>query len=363
MNIVTNQEQAHTIASAITEVIGGSPHFVRTWSIRYAPSWGEVPVRKWALPENPNPVHLTEDQIEWLSSAARCTGYDSCLAVPIQPGTDNEKVYQVEMTQEDLYEFSRMCARSNYLLIPEDTAFAVLCSVDGYCVISGPYDFVCMSIGGYSPIEARAEFMEFARDPYSPAPQELVAKLTFVAKRYGSYTMAFYPVDASDVIEHMKAAAVQITDGQQNFSSAWLHAHRWAAVPVDKFHHDPGYKWLVDALRLRGYDHILAIRLYEDGEPKCYRIPVTKEGLLTFHNQYNMLDFLLFPEDMSCAILSADEYHNIIAGPHDFVVHALGMSIPTARKLFVNRYAVLEDEIGEKYMLETARRYEMFNGD
>ncbi len=352
-------QELQQLAASIAEVVQGKAHLCPAWIKQN--EWAVTPVERWlAMGMNLPQVHLMEDQIEWLVEAARKLGCHTCHAIPVPPSPAQHPSFRFPMTWDALFEFSTQCANVNYLLIPNDSAFVLLCSPDGYLVLAGPAAFVHDAVRK-DIYDARSYFMANAIDISESyfAPVGLADTLKAVATRYSRNDLiAFTTITDHSLCQHLKGLSREMLDGDEQLDLDWIRTNKWAAALVSKLTYDPGL--LAEALRMAGHHEVFAVRTFND---ECYRVPALHEGLTSFHNGYNFFDILLFPEDRSCAMLNVNEYHNIIAGPRDFVVTALGTSIPTARKLFANRYAVVESAEGMRYMLETAQRYASFNGD
>lgn len=345
-------------ASQMTEYIDGVSYLSKEWIRSH--EWAITPIQRWPVMSAKNKqVHLREDQIEWLVEATRRLGCNVGLAIPIESSRAGDGYYRVELTWDDLFEFSTKCADTDYLLTSEDTYFAVLCSAVGYSIIAGPVVFVRAAVRD-NIYDIREGFQRYANNPYGSLPQESVKPLTLVAERYRHIhdLIGYSTVIDSDLKQRFGTLGREMIEGEEMFDLGWLRSKNWAAVPVSKLGYRPDL--LAEAFSAMGHQEVFAFRMFND---ECYRIPTIAEGTTSFDNMHNFLNFLMFPEDRSCAMLNVNEFYNIIAGPRGFVVKALGMSIPTARKLFVNRYAMLESKGGEEYMLETAQRYNEFNGE
>ncbi len=352
-------QELQQLAASIAEVVHGKADLSPAWIKQN--EWAVTPIERClAMGTNRPQVHIKEDQIEWLVEAARKLGCHTCHAIPVPPSPAQHPSFRFPMTWDALFEFSTQCANVNYLLIPNDSAFALLCSPDGYLVLAGPAAFVHDAVRK-DIYDARNHFMGLSLDAIisNVTPVGLEETLKAVAARYSHNDLiAFTTITDHSLCQHLKGLSREMLDGDEQLDLDWIRTNKWAAALVSKLTYDPGL--LAEALRMAGHHEVFAVRTFND---ECYRVPALSEGLTSFDNGYNFFDILLFPEDRSCAMLNVNEFHNIIAGPKDFVVKALGTSIPTARKLFVNRYAVLEREGGIRYMLNAARRYEPFNGD
>lgn len=125
--------------------------------------------------------HFYEREAEWLSQAALLIGCGECFAIATEPLENTVLCYRVPTTQEAFLEFSRECFSLNYILIPEDKSFAVLCTSEDYYIVAGSQSFVTRAIGS-SMITARKMFLRVVNDiTLSETERE---RLLAIAKRY-----------------------------------------------------------------------------------------------------------------------------------------------------------------------------------
>ncbi len=158
-----------------------------------------------------------------------------------------------------------------------------------------------------------------------------------------------------------------IVESNIHFRMDWLLSHKWAAVPVEK---GPNFnereaEWFVAAARSINCDTCYGLE-NEMGVPRtiCYRIPVQEDAVLEFSFEGAGMNYVVIPEDGAFAILLTSEDYNVVAGPRDFVIRALGCSIKTARTMFLNRYA--DDDFWlpkvREFLISVANRYEGVDG-
>lgn len=171
---VTDPKQVERALSLIEDVVEKPHHLRSEWIIRHG--WAAVPVE--------SAYHFYEREAEWIAEAATGMGCYECLAVATEPLLPAEMCYRVPMTQEGLLDFSWKCTGLNYVLLPEDRSFAVLCASDSYFIVAGPSDFVTKAVGSSIPT-ARKMFLRFADDPLQQEPER--SHLVEVAKRYEWY--------------------------------------------------------------------------------------------------------------------------------------------------------------------------------
>jgi hypothetical protein len=120
--------------------------------------------------------HLNPEMAKTLSEALLSRGWRECFALATEPLNENMRCFKVETTANGLMDFERTCAHFNFILLPTDESFAVLCTTDDYIVVAGPADFVSSACGDAAA--TLAEFDEFAGDD---------PNLQSVAKRYQAY--------------------------------------------------------------------------------------------------------------------------------------------------------------------------------
>ena len=129
---------------------------------------------------------------------------------------------------------------------------------------------------------------------------------------------------------------------------------------------DMDAEWISEAVHEFGYTECKAISIELDEEPVCYKINMSQEGLLKFDSEFSLSNFLIVPLKPEFAILKESGYYFLIAGPKNFVRKAVGCSFPTARTMFLDRYANDEfkfwPEKNRHFLISIAKRYEQFNG-
>lgn len=171
---ITDPAEVARAISLIEDIVDKPWHLKLGWLKEHG--WAAVPVE--------SASHFFEREAEWISEAARSLGCYECLAVATEPLLPTEMCYRVATTQEGLLEFSRVTGSLNYVLIPEDRSFAVLCTSEDYFIVAGPRDFVAKAVGTSIPT-ARKMFLRFADDPLWQEPER--KHLITVAERYKDF--------------------------------------------------------------------------------------------------------------------------------------------------------------------------------
>jgi len=157
--------------SLIKDVVDKPWHLTMEWLARCR--WAAVPVE--------SASHFDEKDAELLSQAAASVNCYECLAAATEPLENTILCYRVPTTQEGFLEFSYETTALNYVLLPEDRSFAVLCTSEDYYIVAGPRDFVTKAVG--SSIEtAREKFLQFAADQFWPEAER--KNFIAVAERY-----------------------------------------------------------------------------------------------------------------------------------------------------------------------------------
>lgn len=160
------------------------------------------------------------------------------------------------------------------------------------------------------------------------------------------------------MIQRLESMIEGLIDKPSHLNTDSIAKKRWVAVPVEKGRHfeEDEVEIISRAIQVLGYTECFAIATELIGEyPRCYRIPMTKEGLIDFSQECAGLNFILVPEDLSFAILCTSEDYNIFAGPLRFVESALGVDLSTARMKFRE---VASDAWWKGRLLEVANKYE-----
>ncbi len=308
-----------------------------------------VPVTKWSSTAEPLGIHFLDRDAEWIAAAANNLQYHYCYAVPI---SGSGAVYRLLLEQSTLLEFSRMCAGQSYVIIPKDVEFAILCTTEGYNVLAGSYEFVSQCLG-VNILVAHEEFRRSAEDFPESGHQE-------IWRRYRHYTgMVISPITMEQDIERYQRLAHDITDGPVQLRQEWIVDNDLAVAPIDSGTLSSliGHTWVRTAMARVGYTVCVAVSTESN---ECYYVPMTLEGLISFRRECGGLNYVLVSEDGKLAILYTSEDYDLIAGPQDFVVAAVGSTIPAAYSTFRRCYAD-DQSWGEgqrKLLLSVADRYE-----
>ncbi|SRR5258708_4662943 len=171
---ITNPAEVKKAMSLIDDVVDQPWHLKTSWITSH--KWIAVPVE--------SASHFDERDAECLSQAAGFFGYSECAGVATEPLENSILCYRVPTTQEAFLEFSRETTALNYVLLPEDRFFAVLCTSEDYYIVAGPHDFVTKAVGS-SIDTARKMFMRFADDPTWPPSER--RRLVAVGERYAQF--------------------------------------------------------------------------------------------------------------------------------------------------------------------------------
>ena len=123
--------------------------------------------------------HFDCHMAELLAHALIMEGISQFYAICTEPLENFPRYLRLGATQEQVLTFSRECAHFNFLLVPPQLSFAVMCTVYDYFVVAGTTVFVESAIG-CTLAEARSRFLELAScdDDYDRA------RLTRVAQYY-----------------------------------------------------------------------------------------------------------------------------------------------------------------------------------
>lgn len=122
--------------SLIKDLVDQPWHLNTEWLARNC--WAAVPVE--------SASHFCEHDAELLSEAAKLLDCQECLAVATEPLLPEELCYRVPTTQEGLLEFSHEATALNYLLLPTERSFTVLCTSEHYYIVAGSREFVTKAV-------------------------------------------------------------------------------------------------------------------------------------------------------------------------------------------------------------------------
>jgi len=166
----------------------------------------------------------------------------------------------------------------------------------------------------------------------------------------------------SDVdVRRMQALLVDVIEDSGNFKPEWIASRDWIVVPVESADHfgKQDIQYLAAAFRIAGYDEFVAMATEPlENTPISYRVPATEEGLRELNESIRNFQFILLPEDKSCAVLCTKDDYYLVGGPLPFVLLALKVSIAQARTDFV-RFAENTRHVQmRRGLLDVAARYE-----
>ena len=88
---------------------------------------------------------------------------------------------EVDATAAGLFLFSEECAHFNFVLLPEDHSFAVVCTTYDFFLVAGSKRFV-ETATGKGVAAARSDFDVFASDDSWEEPDRL--RLVEISRRY-----------------------------------------------------------------------------------------------------------------------------------------------------------------------------------
>ena len=156
------------IANALTEFRCFADGFVQSQN------WVVVPVE--------SGQHLESTDAAGIAKAAAMMGTRTLRAVLLEDAKNVRNHLAVDVSQDGLLIFNRECAHFNYILLPENHSFAIVCTTDDYFLVAGPKEFVVTAIGT-SIARAQVDFLEYATD--ESWPESVTSYLLEVAQRCG----------------------------------------------------------------------------------------------------------------------------------------------------------------------------------
>ena len=174
------------------------------------------------------------------------------------------------------------------------------------------------------------------------------------------------PVTDKDQAQHLLNLILDMVDPPNHIKPAWLLKNEWAAVPVESGGHfqEREAEWFsAAALSLGCYEGVAIATEPLSNTTLCYLVKMTFEGFMEINRACAGMNYILTSKDKAFSILLSTDDYFIVAGPKNFVVKAIGSSIPTARRMFLNfSNDLLWPTQTREQLLNVARRYVSFNG-
>ena len=122
-----------------------------------------------------------------------------------------------------------------------------------------------------------------------------------------------------------------------HLAPTWLSENRWIVVPRLSASHfnDLDAGSLSEALIEKKYPLLFGLATEPLASfPTCFALATSKDGLLRFSEKCGLFNFVLVPADRSIAVLCTAYDYFLVAGPPQFVRHAVGGEIGAAWKHF-----------------------------
>ena len=114
---------------------------------------------KWALCLVESASHFDKSDADKISHALKIIGCEKCFAVATEHLDNFPHCFQLSATSEGLLDFSDECGHLNFVIVPKNRSFAILCTVYDYFIVAGNLEFVNCAVGGDMKA-ARAKFNE-----------------------------------------------------------------------------------------------------------------------------------------------------------------------------------------------------------
>jgi hypothetical protein len=121
--------------------------------------WVAVPVE--------STCHFSKEDERRLVLALQQRGMRVVYAVALEPVFPHPSVYAVAVSLPGIQAFNRETSHLNFVLFDEDVTCAIICTTDDYFVVSGPAEFVRITLESEID-EAFAAFERFATEPHWP---------------------------------------------------------------------------------------------------------------------------------------------------------------------------------------------------
>lgn len=167
----------------------------------------------------------------------------------------------------------------------------------------------------------------------------------------------FRTVTDQKLIDRLETSIALLVEGPWHLRAEQLRQRSWVAMPVAKGRHiEPEDAERLAAVIQRETSAPCYALATEPagGQPRCYEVVASMDGLLKFSQECAGLNFILIPLDLAFVLLFTSEDYNVYAGPRQFVEAVLGTSSPEARAAFL-QYA--DDPWWKGRLLEVHRRY------
>ena len=190
-------------------------------------------------------------------------------------------------------------------------------------------------------------------------------------------TAGLQPVDDAEILRWARSLLSEVVDAPSHLRQEWLHDKAWAVVPVESAKHfdDADAARIADASLSMGNGDCLAIAVEPlENQTLCYKVTVSSAGLADFSWECGSFAYLLVPKDCGWCLLCNFALYYLVAGPRQFVEHAIGCSIKEGRKKFIdfanecrgeNLDTGFVDEATQLHqeIVNVADRYKVFDGE
>lgn len=146
------------------------------------------------------------------------------------------------------------------------------------------------------------------------------------------------PIESEAEVRRLQVLTDDVIENPNDFKSEWLCDRRWTVVPIDSADHftETDTSLLAAAFFEAGHCECFAVATEPlTNTPLCYKVRTTKEGLAEFNSVVWAFQFILIPEDRSCAVLCTKDNYYLVGGSLAFVRTAVGGDIAKARAGFL----------------------------
>jgi hypothetical protein len=152
-----------------------------------------------------------------------------------------------------------------------------------------------------------------------------------------------------------------IVEEPAHLNRSWLAEMKWIVVPKESAcHFNEAYvSAIAKAYVQLGTSLIFATATEDAGEPGCYAVAPSKNGLLAFSFECAQFNYALIPADRSSVILCTVYDYFLVSGPMEFVKTAVGGDIKEAWDCFEE---AASDPCWEGRLQKVANRYRDFSG-
>ncbi len=149
LQAIIDPEETTRLQTVAGPVMDGPNHLNLDWLNRQG--WEAVPIE--------SACYFVELTASRLANACKLLGQTSCYAIATEPVENAPLAYTLSTDVDTFLKFGETVYPLQYVLMPENREFAVLCTPD-YELVAGPHVFV-LKVLGTSITDARSKYAAF----------------------------------------------------------------------------------------------------------------------------------------------------------------------------------------------------------